>query len=279
MTITTNNLESLANYLGFCYGNHMSDKLNDLIENHRENIEECGEDFANRVFAWRVSDVLHSDYRNFIKNEFGINFRELTFEDICTLKEMFDKDGAAIETKGKELYGYIGTYALGTFYVDSGKLMVSDPCYDIGTWCQGSIDNVPNGTWNAKIIRTDENSWGVRCAELHAYHESTNGLFLDWIKSDIRVGVDSGQAGIFDYAKYPQGESTGKYGDKDSFYGKVCDITLDSKLSSGVIEFGTVSSSGYGDGGYNCYYATDKNGKVIAVKIVFIGDESEEDYE
>lgn len=30
---------------------------------------------------------------------------------------------------------------LGTFENKSGTLIVSDPCYDLGTWCQGIIEN------------------------------------------------------------------------------------------------------------------------------------------
>jgi hypothetical protein len=32
------------------------------------------------------------------------------------------------------------------FEVGSGKLSVTDPCYDPGTWCSGTME-VPNGTW------------------------------------------------------------------------------------------------------------------------------------
>ena len=31
---------------------------------------------------------------------------------------------------------------VGTFEVASGIIVVSDPCYDMDTWCRGNIDNV-----------------------------------------------------------------------------------------------------------------------------------------
>lgn len=39
------------------------------------------------------------------------------------------------------------TNNLGSFDVHSGELIVSDPCYSLGTWCQGKLENVRNGEW------------------------------------------------------------------------------------------------------------------------------------
>lgn len=36
--------------------------------------------------------------------------------------------------------------ALGEFKCKSGKLIVSDPCYPLGTWCQLVLNNVKEGT-------------------------------------------------------------------------------------------------------------------------------------
>ena len=40
-----------------------------------------------------------------------------------------------------------------------------------------------------------------------------------------------------------------------------------------------MSSSGYGDGGYNCYLLRDKNNEVVGFQIVFIEDDYDEDEE
>lgn len=168
---------------------------------------------------------------------------------------------------------------LGTFEVKSGKLQVTDPCYDKGTWCAGTLKKVRNGTWVGHVVRTDETRGkygpdGIRNAEVHAYHSDLKKLPTRWTKSKIHVGVDSGQAGIFDEAAYPEGGS-----DDQAFYDRVCDITIGPDYygkvhdpnypNAGVVEFGVVSRSGFGDGGYNCYVAT-QNGEVVAVKIVFM---------
>ena len=63
----------------------------------------------------------------------------------------------------------------------------------------------------------------------------------------------------------------------NEWYLDVCDLTN---------PFGTkddkcvVSSSGYGDGGYDCFLLRDKNNEVVGFQIVFIeDDEEDEDYD
>jgi len=41
--------------------------------------------------------------------------------------------------------------------------------------------------------------------------------------------------------------------------------------------FGYVSSSGYGDGGYETKYCEDEHGEIFAIRIIFIGEEEEVD--
>lgn len=87
---------------------------------------------------------------------------------------------------------------LGTFEVVSGVLRLSDPCYDKKTWCAGSVDNVLNGTWKSQVVKKTEDNWGHRCRKLIAVHESFTKETCTFKKLKIDVGVDSGQAGIFD---------------------------------------------------------------------------------
>lgn len=99
---------------------------------------------------------------------------------------------------------------IGEFEVKSGKLVVSDPCYNRDTWCMGFLDNVRNGKWFAAILKMNAgDGWGERVWELAAFTKggSPSG---DWEKTDIDVGVDSGQAGIFDDGEY-QKELTEPY--------------------------------------------------------------------
>lgn len=164
------------------------------------------------------------------------------------------------------------------FEVISNELLVTDPCYEKGTWCSGDLENVLPGIWQASVMRLQDPDWGDRVAELVICHESikdTDAESIDeWVP--ITVGVDSGQAGFFDPQFYPNGEP-GEYGDKDTFYGRACEAT-DNPHDWGIVDgHGVVSQSGFGDGAYACYVTRDPQGRVIAAKIVFISDEDYED--
>lgn len=212
------------------------------------------------------------------------------------------------------------------FQVSSGSLQVTDPCYEVGTWCAGQIDRVKNGIWKASVSYSFEEEqferlkgWlneeietnrklferlGVekgeelekllklrvsrsqkeideyigRVSVLSIAHEDYEISFdkQEFFLSKIDVGVDSGQAGFYDFEEFSKIKS-----EKDSsenFYRKVCNQTLGSTMF-GTIEFGATSSSGYGDGGYSCYVKRDAEDFVVASMIVFISEDEEEDYD
>jgi hypothetical protein len=171
---------------------------------------------------------------------------------------------------------------LGSFNVNSGKVVVSDPCYDRGTWCQAVLENVKNGEWIADVKQSDEGSWGIRNAELIAYH-SGYGMPKDyqWTKTSHDIGVDSGQAGIYDDNFYRNDSLIGEIKnslhfnldeDGERFYSLNCDLTCRTENNGGVMEQGVVSTSGYGDGGYDLFIV-EQDGQVVAMKVVFISDE------
>ncbi|MFL1675071.1 DUF4241 domain-containing protein [Paenibacillus dendritiformis] len=167
---------------------------------------------------------------------------------------------------------------LGQFEITSGKVVVSDPCYerDENTMIMGVLSNVRNGTWAAHVQKTEVRDWGEACAKLIAYHISAADKpdELEWVKCNFIVGVDSGQAGIFDVSKYrlPDSEALVTDSDMDSdWYLSCCDIT-DSDEEAGVMDGGVVSHTGFGDGGYAAYYAANEQNQIIGVKIIFIKD-------
>lgn len=172
-------------------------------------------------------------------------------------------------------------------------LRISDPCYDRNVWCCGTIQNCLPGTWEASILTKDEGSWGHRISVLTARHVTgpkhtainravCNGSGA-WSVCDVEIGVDSGQAGIFDEAHYqdntvfaPGTKCEHEFG--DLWYSYCCDLTL-SPLHAGVLPFGAVSTSGYGDGGYTAVKHCNCKGEVDFVFIVFIDDEDDEEDE
>jgi hypothetical protein len=169
---------------------------------------------------------------------------------------------------------HIGTFNLGT------KVMVSDPCYSLGTWCQGVLENVKSGIWDAYLKMSDEGDWGLRVAELitvNSEHYKEHPAIMDE-HQEFEVGVDSGCAGIFDYDYYA------KYHKEDEIDEEWYDIIICKQFfpthdQSGweksifTESNGVVSNSGYGDGGYDCYVARNDEGEIIGIRIIYISEE------
>lgn len=155
----------------------------------------------------------------------------------------------------------IESITLGTFEVVSDKLVVSDPCYELGTWCMGMIPNVKPGLWTAGIGIADMGEFGKRIAYLSAFHQGSPALQkLKACPASFEVGVDSGQAGIFDCGYYQDESVIGDQAPADfgsRWYSFCCHQTLDNEYHAGLIPHGVVASSGFGDGSYSCYYYTD----------------------
>jgi|CXWL01.1.fsa_nt_gi hypothetical protein len=173
------------------------------------------------------------------------------------------------------------------FNINSGKIVVSDPCYENGVECRHLIENALVGVWVAEVRLSDEGSWGQRVSELVIRHESCKLTVEPYSLESSDIGVDSGQAGFFDADAYRKDEliiktpefdlgDHGK-GDGDKWYSACCDLTLSNERAGVVAETGVVSSSGFGDGCYQLFVSTNTDGKVIAAKIVFIGPEEEEE--
>lgn len=260
------NKEEVIAFLSYMFGNsreyfkhemEQSKRMAEIFAKHSksEDINEAYS-FYKRSGTYRFSHEL--------KEKFDFSLSDLEdslFDEIIEgyLSKNYDKIG-------KDLYAKLGENNLGSFENESGSFIISDPCYEIGTWCAGRLDNVATGQWNAFVTRVDGDDWGVRCSEISAYHVSVIDKNLDWVKSDIHVGVDSGQAGIFDVPKF--------HSKNEEWYSQICDLTS-SDLGAETLDGGVVSSSGYGDGGYDCYY-TKKDDKIVAVKICFIEEYNEE---
>jgi len=91
--------------------------------------------------------------------------------------------------------------------------------------------------------------WGDRIARVVVEHVEHAGA-AGYQKLDFEVGVDSGQAGVFDLSHYWNDSVAPEVAPEEVWYSMCCAVTL-SECSAGVVPFGAVSSSGYGDGGYD----------------------------
>ena len=168
-------------------------------------------------------------------------------------------------------------FKVGDFTVTGNELIVTDPCYDDGTdpSIRGIVSNVKNGNWSSYVHQGSISGWGSRNSELSAFHSSSSpeeGDDAVWLKVDhFEVGVDSGQAGMYDARRFPS--DPGDYSEENSFYRKICDTTC-APLWAGTIEdVGVTSSSGFGDGEYECYILENENDEVVGVKIIFIEED------
>jgi hypothetical protein len=130
------------------------------------------------------------------------------------------------------------------------------------------------------IRRIQENiaNYKGRVAYLHVWHEGYHARtwseeldgFPNYEEQTFDVGVDSGQAGFFDKALYDQRQPSG-----DDFYDAVCKLTLEAGDGFGTNEFGAVSMTGYGDGGYTCYVRRNDNGQIVAALIAYLEEYEE----
>ena len=151
------------------------------------------------------------------------------------------------------------------------------------------LENVKTGTFVAEIIRSSKQSVNL---ELLIWHQAwlgsdvlrryalrgTEGL-KDWTKlTDPKfvIGVDSGQAGFFNDANYPDTPND----NRKSFYDVCCYITGETRLCAGIIGasstkgIGVVSRCGHSDGGdegaYDLHVIYDAQKQVVAARLIFL---------
>ena len=162
-----------------------------------------------------------------------------------------------------------------TFEVTSGAIHATDPCYDLDIWCAGTIDNVLNGTWEAHVTHDDEDY----VASITVRHKDAckDEPALPFSRIPQVFAVDSGQFGFFDLGRFTDERGEG-------FYEDVCDLTAPVNDKGDELQqtkftfrgFGIVTRSGFGDGRYPVYATRDPQGRVIAMKVVFLPDEVED---
>jgi len=169
------------------------------------------------------------------------------------------------------------------FHIKSGSAIVTDPCYIKDSHGNIKLNNVRNGIWNMRVVISNEGVFGNRVSELICTHSDCS--YFVWEESDEIIGVDSGQAGVFDLELYAQDEAVGifefseRITNESIFYDACCDITCNWKEKAGCIEYGAVSSSGFGDGSYPVFVGKGEDGEIVAISILFIDLDNEEDFE
>ena len=152
---------------------------------------------------------------------------------------------------------------VGEFTLTSGDLIAQDPCFKQKK-PKNIIRNCAVGTWEAMVGYEEDmpmalavHAVGTPTAALKALMTASCSRYF---KPHSIVDVEAGQAGFYDAAHFfddsviDPGTFTHDFSDWDHpiWYLANCDKDLSADMA-GVIPYGAVSSSGYGDGGYQCY--------------------------
>lgn len=156
-------------------------------------------------------------------------------------------------------------------FIVGDEMVISDPCYNFPTNERVGPHRVPvlRGNWRFKIKYEDGR---VKSVSLTHTEVSLEDLAAS---KKFECGVDSGQLGFFCSSVYPNGE-TGEYGDLSSFYGRVCEDTINGIF---LVENGKglCTNSGYGDGLYTVTGEKRKDGKFVLFEVDFMEDDDDID--
>ncbi len=169
------------------------------------------------------------------------------------------------------------------------KVRVSDPCYDIDTWCAGVVDDVLEGPYMALADYEGDvmyNTTQDRPRQIVVKHTKYLNVDADELLP-IVVGVDSGLCGLYDDQYFRFVKRNKEYANE--WYDSVCDSLEHSlfMLDVGGEQFsypeelrdvydaylidtgrrGIVSSTLHGDGSYRCYVGRNDIGKVVAFRL------------
>lgn len=165
---------------------------------------------------------------------------------------------------------------VGTINLTTGKVTITDPCYDKGTWCTAELENVHKGEWKATIDVVDSGNWGNRVDSLNITAVGESIIREELIPADI--GVDAGVCGIF--------EDKPNYNYDDGSWDSVCDeLEGFGGLAAKTNNFqcvGVWSDSGYGDGSYDAYVGYNKEDEIVSITVYYgvnaaTEDDKEED--
>ena len=151
----------------------------------------------------------------------------------------------------------------------SNEVMVSDPGYEMGTFCQHKLTDVLPGEYQCTVVKF----LGNKCSYIIAVHKDYNTEDkLNWRKvATADIGVDSGQAGIFSMETYRNDSvfvsGSRKENDGEEWYDYMSEMTVDGDRW-GTYPNGIVSQSGNGDGSYELRVAKHK-GKIVGMVLDF----------
>lgn len=159
---------------------------------------------------------------------------------------------------------------LGAFFQHSQRLVVADPSTEPPEYIANSdlltfdvmVGPTPTGWWQGYVLQgLDHPGRNIALIALAPSVPLTALTEASWTRVGS-VGVDSGQAGIYDLSTFVGGAD-------DDWYASNLELTLSEPNYGGVLSDGVVSSAGYGDGIY-AVWTLQADGLVIGVWLHFI---------
>jgi hypothetical protein len=141
---------------------------------------------------------------------------------------------------------------VGEFMVASGKLIISDPCYQRGMWCAGVIENAKNGNWQVTVEITDRGRTLVATCE---------GPVGEMKKAPFHGSVDSAQVGIFCDSLFPS-----PWNPSPGFHKGCCEAVELDEVEAGIVLGGGAVSSVL-EGTYRAYVGRNRDKQAVAVQI------------
>lgn len=152
-------------------------------------------------------------------------------------------------------------------------VVVSDPCYTLGTWCQAVLDNVKPGVYHIDYYKAYDRWDG------HAFvltHELYKRTAFPKEKHPATLGIDAGMVGVFAKEEYRNDSIISEdhqftydwihEGEGEKWYSAVIPLNQDSYR---IVGNGINSESGYGDGCAELRIDTNKDGEIYRMAVLF----------
>lgn len=149
------------------------------------------------------------------------------------------------------------------------EIYLTDPCYDITTWCQQLVNNVKSGNWVIDYEYNEYKDGAEQEVILSIAHEDYGmTIFNEYDEKidSVELGVDSGTIGIFDKEYYEKYHFDNKI--DDIWYDKnICDFTNTLRRGANITDNkGVWVNTSYGDGAYIAELYI-KDGEVCGIEI------------
>lgn len=174
----------------------------------------------------------------------------------------------------------------------SNKVIVTDPCYDVNTWCNIKVNNVLPGLYHIFVrkvkSKTDCYDGVSRLLLIHQdylscfkndnidlINNNDSTVLLKKVELVYRyhntpIGVDSGLAGFFNYDYFAKMRHSSNE-KQTRWYHKVCD-KIGNRHYTKINTEGFISTNWFGDGGYNLFTFVDKADTENEIVVGFLLD-------